>query len=110
MKEFYSERPAMVNVYVHNGVSDIIMRDKISQEIVTAYAGEGSKEGAWTCDERQIRVHHVVSETDVSNNFLRYWSMADKNGDPLEPRVYNLEVDSAETREALKMILERTVV
>lgn len=109
MKEFYLYKPSAVDVYNHDGISDIIMRENINQETTIVSEDTHVAEQVWSCDERQIRIYEIVSTADVMDNFMYYWEMADVGSKPLERRVHALEIDNAETREAINMILERRI-
>lgn len=70
MKENYVLKPAEIEVFTHEGISDIIMRKNI-QEVLDDESG-----AKWECDERQMRTASAVSLSDVKANLSRYWAIA----------------------------------
>lgn len=101
--EFYARKPDNVDVFLHNGCTDIILR----KNIVPVVSDNGD---SWQCEERQMRVAGIHERDSIQLDFEKWWNLAETGGRSLDARVETLELDSSEIREALNMILERTVV
>lgn len=101
--EFYARKPDNVDVFLHNGCTDIILR----KNVVSVVSDDGD---SWQCEERQMRVAGIHERDSIQLDFEKWWNLAGTGGRSLDARVETLELDSSEIREALNMILERTVV
>lgn len=79
MKECYTQQPKEIEVFTHNGISDVIIRRGVTatQNVIN---DEGETQDVWECDETQFRYPGVLSCEEISSQLDKWLLYAAAEG------------------------------